>query len=72
MAFIALYSVLSPRIDAISDKQFEDHGALTASIGDISNIKDQVDDIHRVIYQVAPNWGVNPNAGKTATTSDSH
>lgn len=70
VAFIALYTILSPRIDAIAASYSSDHDKLTASLADQASLLEDVKDIKRVVYNVAPQWGVNPNAGKPATTTE--
>jgi hypothetical protein len=67
-AFLALYGMLQPQINTVAANQYQDHSTLTAAVENILIIKDDIKDIKRVVYKVAPNWGVNPNAGEATTT----
>lgn len=75
--FIALYYILNAqigavdaRVDGVDRKVYDDHADLTAAVSTIQNLASDVKDIKRVVYFAAPNWGVNPNAGKSASTTN--
>ena len=68
ISVITILGALATWSSALSWVSFNDHATLTASVGDISTMKDDIKDIKRVIYNAAPNWGINPNAGESTST----